>query len=285
MAAAATLKPFKGPTSGVSSDGSRWAAWQEGPAAVIASDERRETLRRIAVPADCTHANVNAAGSARIAVGCFDTLEEIVLSARNGSVLSRYSLGGIEVDGAESVQVIAIGERRLTTVRSGYHWHRTYVADWRTAGIGQPEDALGEANVPALDGPVFGRPLCAPLHRRVVVVDSYENDDAYRSYQYEPPWGLTRDDGGRVVLERCGRAGAAVLCSACGSEQLGGGYVTWVAGDHVTALRLRDRRRFVYRAPGMLSATHSARRLFVRSTHEGPTGLPIFKTFVAKLAR
>jgi hypothetical protein len=180
-----------------------------------------------------------------------------------------------------------VGRHWVRVHYGGYHWHDVRYVDWRTGAV-EGDDAWRPHSYPDLDRRDLFAPVCRPLRRpQNQSTDSYVHGPRYLDYQQRGGWGVARwkdsyspgHDRWTSKLQRCGSE--RPLLKVLGAPMLGRGIAVWVAerGKPV-ALRLRDRRRFVWR-PYAWVAGVAGRRVFVAK----PLGGDRSRVFTALIPR
>jgi hypothetical protein len=137
----------------------------------------------------------------------------------------------------------------------------TVYYNWRTATfVEASKDQHGSHSYADLSTPTLWRRLCAPFRRRrnanQALRDVYDN-----AFQRDGAWmtapGQTaaQQQAGDTVFGRCGHPYRNL--GAVSDVQLGGGLLSWVAGNSVHVLRLRDGKQYTAAATGYDSRTAS----------------------------
>jgi hypothetical protein len=160
--------------------------------------------------------------------------------------------------------ILAVGRRWLLFSISGYHYMGAPYL-WPLHEAPAQASYAGESDRTVYDldaGPV--RPLCTSVTRRVISPGDAEFGigPTYEDIAVEGRFYLrtaTRRSGRPLVLGRCGgRSIVLTRCpGGCFTASLGRGWVTWGEGRRVIAVRLRDRRRLVWRLPAHRTARFS----------------------------
>jgi hypothetical protein len=258
--------------SPVATDGKRYAAYFVAEGSTRILDQEGRILRDVAIPADPLpfFRTVEAVGGGFVLLGSSVAVipPPKLVEIATGSVLDVDARPlAIHWDG---VSLTGVGRQWIGGDGVTSHGGSDTFLNWHTGRVAgdvptYDEPANSARAAPDLNAAELWRPMCSPLHRR-----SSHGRGVWRSFQYQPPLGLTTSRAGRLLLLRCGQRKVTALSrcrKGCGFTQLGGGIVTWREGRNAYFYRARTRckRRWVIPAPATYLATvaHTSKRVFI----------------------